>query len=313
MKMEEWLIPLAFVVGGMFAVLWSAERSTEHAAELARIFGISELAIGFILLSIATSLPEFVISTTAALKGGTDLSVGNVFGANIADVTFVLGVAAILGVVAIKRRDLNELVMIMLGTSLISLFFVIYEPGRLTGAALFLIFLAYVYWMLSKGKKGEEAKMEPKKRVFLPHMTKFIFFIAIVLFMAQIVVDNAIKLSNILGIAETVIGGTLIALGTTFPELSVSIAAARKNKEKMAIGNAVGSAIVNLTMIFGIALMINPAISFAPALKLIIFSVMANILLLYLVVVRKGIDKRAGMLLVLGYLAFLVIFGAGSI
>ncbi|MFH0971652.1 MAG: sodium:calcium antiporter [Candidatus Micrarchaeota archaeon] len=311
--MSEWLIPLLYVLGGLIVVLWSAEKSTKHAAELARIFGISELAIGFILLSIATSLPEFVISATAAFKGGTDLSVGNVFGANIADVTLVLGVAAILGVVAIKRKDLDQLVMIMLATSLISLFFVIYEPGRLTGAALFLIFLAYVYWMLSKGKKKGAPIKEPQKRVFLPHLTKFIFFIAIVLLMAQIVVDNSIRLSNILGIAETVIGGTLISLGTTFPELSVSIAAARQKKEKMAIGNAVGSAIVNLTMIFGVALMINPAISFAPALKLIIFSVIANMVLLYLVIVRKGIDKKAGMALVLGYLAFLVIFGAGSI
>ncbi|MFH1257692.1 MAG: sodium:calcium antiporter [Candidatus Micrarchaeota archaeon] len=309
----EWLMPFLFVIGGMLIVLKAAERSTEHASELARIFGVSDLAIGFILLSVATSLPEFVISTTAAFKGGTDLAVGNVFGANIADVTLVLGVAAFLGVVSIKRKDINELVMILLATSLISLFFVIYEPGRLTGAVLFIFFLAYVYWMLSKGKRKEVPRKEPSKRMFLPHLTKFFFFISVVLLMAQIVVDNAIALSQILGIAETVIGGTIISLGTTFPELSVTIAAVRKKKEKMAIGNAVGSAIVNLTMIFGVALMINPTISFAPALKLLIFSVMANMVLVYLVAVRKGIDKRTGMLLTLGYLAFLVIFGAGSI
>jgi cation:H+ antiporter len=310
--MADFLLPLLYVIGGMLVIFKSAEESTENATVLARELGISELAIGFILLSTATSLPEFAISTTAALNKSSDLSVGNVFGANIANVLFVIGVAAILGVVAVKRKDLKELVMILLGVSIISLFFVIYRPNQISGVFLFLTFIAYCYWLLAN-EKGKAEKMRHKKNGILVPFAKFSFFIAIVVIAAQFVVKNAIDLAALLGIGATVIGGTLIALGTTLPELSVSVAAAMKRKEKMAMGNAVGSAIVNLTLIFGVALMINPQINFAPALQLIIFSVIANMLLLYFIIIKGGLNKRDGILLVLAYLAFLVIYGTGQL
>lgn len=310
--MADFILPLLYVLGGMIVIFKSAEKTTESATVIARELGISELAIGFILLSTATSLPEFAISTTAALNKSSDLSVGNVFGANIANVLFVLGAAAILGVVAVKRKDLKELVMVLLGVSIISLFFVIYKPGQLSGVFLFLTFIAYCYWLLTS-KKSKTEKIRYRKMGLLKPVVKFSISILIVVLVAQFVVKNAIDLAAILGIGTTVIGGTLIALGTTLPELSVSVTAAMKRKEKMAIGNAVGSAIVNLTLIFGVALMINPQIDFAPALQLIIFSVMANIILLYFIIIKGGLNKRDGILLVLAYLAFLVIYGTGQL
>ncbi|MEK6953596.1 MAG: sodium:calcium antiporter [Candidatus Micrarchaeota archaeon] len=312
--MLEWLYPLAFVLGGMVLIFKAAEKSTENALTISRMLGISELAIGFVLLSISTSLPELVISVSAALRGSSDLSVGNVFGANITDVTLVLGVAAILGVVTVKRQNLKELVMVLLATSVISLLFVIYQPGRVTGAILFGIFLAYTYWLLSsKSRSGKSHLRLRFTRKMAAPLFGFSIFITLVIISAQLVVENAIKLSGMLGLAETVIGATIISVGTTLPELSVSISAARRNHEKMAVGNAVGSSIMNLTLVFGTALMINPQITFEPAEKLIVISVIANMVLLYLITIRGGLTKKDGVGLALGYLAFLAIFGLGNL
>ncbi|MFH0971693.1 MAG: sodium:calcium antiporter [Candidatus Micrarchaeota archaeon] len=316
----EILLPLAYVLGGMLVIFKSAEKSTENAVILARVLGISELAIGFILVSTATSMPEFAVAISAALRSsasvadsGTNLAVGNIFGANLADILWVIGVAAALGVVAVKRKDIRELTMVLLASSAISMLFVIYRPNRISGGLLFVIFLAYVFWLLRREKKIKVARTIKKPNEFLLPLVKFGLFISVVIIFAQIVVDNAIYLSKMFGVTSTVIGGTIIAFGTTLPELSVTIAAVRKKAEKVALGNAIGSGIVNLTLIFGTALMINPAVEVASASKLIVFSVLANLLLLYFIMIRRGIGKREGYLMMAGYIAFLIIFGLGSL
>ncbi|MBI5224583.1 sodium:calcium antiporter [Candidatus Micrarchaeota archaeon] len=309
--MIDFAIPLILILTGLIFIFKAAEKSIENAVELARTLGISELTIGFILVSTATSLPEFFVSITAALKGSSDLSVGNVFGANISDILFVLGVAAVLGATAIKRKDLKELVLIMLATSAISLLFVIYNPGRISGIILLVIFAFYIRWMLQKDISDRKQKPARKGKLFEP-FAKFALFISIVILGSQLVVENAIKLSFLLGITQTVIGATLVSIGTTLPELSVSISAIRKKAEKMAIGNAVGSSIVNLTLVFGASLAINPQISFAPAIKLIIFSVLANLLLLYFVIVKGKLTKRDGFVLIGAYALFLIVFATGN-
>lgn len=316
----EILIPLAYVLGGMLVIFKSAEKGTENAIILARVLGISELAIGFILLSTATSIPELAISISAALRSsdtvvesGSNLSVGNVFGANLSNILWVVGVAAILGVVTIKRRDIKELTMVLLASSAISMLFVVYQPNRISGGLLFVIFLAFAYWLIHKERKFKVEKAVKKPKEFLLPLAKFGLFISVVIIAAQFVVDNAIILSKMFGVTQTVIGATIISFGTTLPELSVTIAAIRKKAQKVALGNAIGSGIVNLTLIFGIALMINPTIEVASAAKLIVFSVLANLLLLYFIMIRGGIGKRQGYLMVGGYITFLLVFGLGSI
>jgi cation:H+ antiporter len=318
--MYESLIPPVVVIAGMLVIFKSAQKTIESAILIARTLGINKSAIGFILLSVATSLPELVISVSAALRGGSDLSVGNVFGANIANVSLVLGAAAILGTVAVKRRDLRELSLILLAVSAISLLFVIYQPRRLAGIALLLIFGAYAYWVLTseKAKAGREKKSNDATKAkwnaarLLKPLAKFSLSIAIILISAQFVVENAVKLSVMMGIAQTVIGATIISIGSTLPELSVSIAAVRKKQEKMAVGNAVGSAIVNLTLVFGSALVINPGISVVSASKLMIFSVLANLALLHIILTKGGIGKREGAFMVAGYFAFILLYAFGN-
>lgn len=311
--MNEWLLPFLLLAGSVAVIFKAGEKTTHYAASLARMLGISELAIGFILVSAATSLPELVVSVSAAFRKATDLSVGNVFGANLIDVTLVVGVAALLGTVRIKRTDTKELVMVLLATSMISLLMVVYNPNRLTGGILLFTYLAYVYWLLTKkGRRlGQVKRDKLTVQSFAPPLAKFSFFIALVILSAQVAVDNAITLSRLLGVAETVIGATIVSLGTTLPELSVSVVSALRKHEGMAIGNAVGSAITNLSLIFGSALVINPTISFAPAVQLVVFSVIANILLLYFIVIRGGLAKRDGILLCLGYGAFFILQFAG--
>ncbi|MFH1199850.1 MAG: sodium:calcium antiporter [Candidatus Micrarchaeota archaeon] len=312
--MNEWLLPFVLLAGSVVVIFKAGEKTTNHAAVLARMLGISELAIGFILLSTATSLPELVVSVSAALRNSPDLSVGNVFGANLIDVSLVVGVAAFLGVMRIRRRETGSLVLVLLATSLISLLMVVYHPNRFAGAALVFLYMGYAYWLLTKksGAAGAARRSPLSLGNLAVPLAKFGFFIALVILSAQVAVENAIRLSQLWGIAQTVIGATIVSLGTTLPELSVSVVSTLKKRESMAIGNAVGSAITNLSLVFGSALVINPNISFAPAIKLVVFSVIANIVLLYFIVIRGGLTKRDGLLLIFGYLAFFILQFVGG-
>ena len=143
--MAEFLISLAVLVASLLVLYKSAEKSIVHAISIARISGLSEMAVGFVLISISTSLPELVVAITSALKGGVDVSVGNVFGANISDVTLIIGVVAVFSKVFVSRKEMKNLALILLGASLISLLLIVYHPDKLTGILLLLIFLGYVY------------------------------------------------------------------------------------------------------------------------------------------------------------------------
>lgn len=298
--MAEVLVTAIALLVMLGVLLEVSKKTMEHAIRLAKALGISEMAIGLLVVSVATSLPELTIAITAAFNRSLDLSFGNVFGANVADLLLVTGVAAILGYGRLEMETSRRLTILLLIVTLVSFPLLVFS-GRLLGLMLFLVFPVYSFFMLRQQPAGRPVIHQGGDR----ELGLFFVFMAGVIVVAKTTVELALQLSSSLGIAETMLGATLISLGTTLPELSVSLAAAKERHLMLALGNSIGSSLVNLSLVLGSGLLIYPFVTTAPAAKLVLLSIIANAVVLFMLVVRKRLEKTEGMILVGCYLAFL--------
>ncbi|MCX6768265.1 MAG: sodium:calcium antiporter [Candidatus Micrarchaeota archaeon] len=310
------ILEVAILIASLIILAKSSDMVTDKAIILSDYFGISRMAIGFLLLSVSTSLPEFSVAVASSVTGHGALSAGNVFGANIADILLILGVCAIASGLVLKRADASEIGAVLLVSSTITAYF-IYSAfvlgvpviDRLEGALLLLAFMVYVYYItVAKKFPKLDGRQVSKKEALSAFL---IFFLAVggVIVGAGLAVDSAVNISELFGISRSFLGATLVSMGTTLPELSVSLSAARKKEYSLAFGNAVGSTVINLTLVLGFAALINPIQIVAPQsfLVTLIFSVIANVVLLYLAIGTKKLGKIWGILLIALYIVFLLV------
>ena len=317
--------PLALagvLLASLLVLAKSAQVINDQAMVLARFFKISELAIGFLLLSVATSLPELTIAVMAGLKHESGISVGNVLGANISNLTLVLGISALFATVTFGKKETRKLTNILLLASAIPIAILFLNYGSaaspvlkslfavlngLIGVCLLTAFGAYAYVVLKERiaeKYGE--KIGAEKAV----VSAFVFSIALAVLVASsnAVVDSAVQLAQLLGVAKAVMGATIISIGTTLPELTVTALAVRGKHKEMGIGNAVGSCIVNLTLILGAGAVLNPlAADLTAFTTLVVFFLAANFLLWHIVRKYRVLGKRQAVLLLGFYAAFLLL------
>ncbi len=310
------LLEILILLASLIILAKSSSMVTDKSIILSDYFGISRMAVGFLLLAGSTSLPEFSVAIVSSFTGQGALSVGNVFGANITDILLIIGLCSITGGLVLKRHEAAEVGGVLLVTSVITVYFIysafvlgIPVIDRLEGALLLLAFMVYIYYVTVKNKSPNLDNQQVSKKEALSAFLMFFLGIAIVIVSAGLAVGAAVGLSEMAGISRSFIGATLVSIGTTLPELSVSLAAARKKEYSLAFGNAVGSTIVNLTMVLGIASLINPIEILAPNTFLItlLFSILANVVLLYLAVGTRKLGKIWGVLLLGLYLLFIIL------
>lgn len=297
---------LIFVLAGI--VLIAAGRwAIESSKRLAIYFGISEFAIGFILLAVATSLPELAVSISAGLMKQSEIIFGNVIGSNIADILLVLGISALIADIKVESKHLIDSAEILLFISLVPLILL----GRGTiglygGLVLLVIFVIYSFFLI-KTHTTVEIKNHTKalKKVFM--FAVFGISVALLLFSANAFVGSAVKIAEILKVSNMLIGLTLVAVGTSMPELVVSIAAVLKKNYSLAIGNILGSCVVNLTLVLGTGAILHPIeINFLQMGSATIALVIVNILLWYVLMKHKKISKNFGLIFLGLYAAFLL-------
>ncbi|MFH1784842.1 MAG: sodium:calcium antiporter [Candidatus Micrarchaeota archaeon] len=291
----------------------SSSAVIDSAAKLANYFRVSQVAIGFILLAVATSLPELSVSIISSVSGQGAISAGNVFGSNITNILLILGLGAFIYKLKIHASSLKDIAIVLLLTTVISVYIVFNSYvqqkvlGLFEGIALLTIFGVYVWHTLKKKPvaDGKEEKLVKKEEAF----HAFIIFSIGVLFVmisSGFVVDSAVKLARIAGIAESFIGATIIALGTSLPELTIDLQAIRKKHYGLAIGDAIGSNMANLTLVLGTASVINPIEVQLPIFMVaLLFAVVANTLFFYVAAVNKGIKKLGGAVFILIYLVYI--------
>lgn len=303
---------LSFVVGIVLVIL-GADWLTKGASALARRFNMSELLIGLTIVAIGTSLPELVISTGSALKGSPGLALGNIIGSNIFNGMFILGVAALIAPIKFNAKMLTReipfnllasIVLILVSGSML----VGGAPGEMItryGGMLLLCFLAifvrYTFSITNDG--GEEAGEQlPVWKVVLLIVTG----LAALIFGGNLFVDGATEVARVLGLSEAVIGITIVSAGSSLPELAVSVNAARKGNVGIALGNVLGSNILNIFFILGVSATITP-ISLDGFSCVDYYVLLASSLLIYIVARFGGkavINRFEGAVLVAGYVAY---------
>lgn len=265
------ILDLLFFVIGVILILGGANYLTDGAAFISYKLGLSSLAVGLTVVAFGTSMPEFVVSFTSAIKGNADIAVGNIVGSNIFNILAILGITALIKPLVVSRTTLrNEIPLMLLGFVLLGIMSLdhIFDPetssinviSRTDSMALFCFFLVFMSYILTIARKRQaESDVPPTKNHPLWLALLFIAGgLAALIFGGNLFVDSASNLARSFGVSEAFIALTLVAGGTSLPELATSIVAARKGHVDMAIGNVVGSCLFNVFFVLGLTGIIRP-------------------------------------------------------
>lgn len=324
--MENFLMIAAGLAGLFFGGEWLVKGSSR----LARSFGISALIIGLTIVAIGTSMPELIVSTDAALRGSSDISVGNVIGSNIANIGLILGIAGLISPMVVKTSLVRREIPIMVGVTLLLLLLVgdgTVSQGDglllLVGMVAFISLLIYAEQRASQAEQaleaGVEAELEreidgevtPKQRP--REALRVVLGIALLVVGARLTVDGAVALARGIGVSELVIGITLVAVGTSLPELATSVVAAFRGEADISIGNVVGSNIANILLILGVTSVISP-VSVAPQIiRLDIWVALGFALVLFPFALNQKLTRwEAGVLLAV-YVGYILVTFSGMV
>lgn len=259
----EYLILILSLAG----IVFGADFLVAGAVSVARKFKVSDFVIGAAIVGVGTSMPELVVSFLGALGGNADVAIGNVVGSNIFNVLGILGLTALLFPVAIGRKELKFEIPLCIGVSLLlmvlALNFFNGTPaviGRIDGVVLLLIFVVFMWYSFARDRKSateQESITEETTPLWLA-IVKIVGGLALLITSCDLFVDNAVLIAKSFGVNDAFISLTLIACGTSLPELAASLAAAMKKNTALALGNIVGSNIFNITLILGLSSQVMP-------------------------------------------------------
>ena len=308
---------ILFIVLGVWLVLTGADKLTDGASALARRMKMPEIIIGLTIVAAGTSAPELFVSLVSALKGTADLAVGNVVGSNIMNTMLIVGCAAVVAPMTISKSTVRKDIPFTVGASVLMLLLAFDSYlGRLDGIILLLGFAAFMtYTLLQVRKTGVSNQPEPtsqpepsgqsgEKSVWV-NVGWVVFGLVALVLGSNIFVDHASDLALALGISEGVVGLTVVAGGTSLPELATSVVAARKGQSAMAIGNVIGSNVFNILLILGLTATISPlAIEGVTSLDMSVMLASAVLVWLFSFT-RYKVERWEGVVLVIGYLAYL--------
>ncbi|MCR4591733.1 MAG: calcium/sodium antiporter [Bacteroidaceae bacterium] len=306
------LMNCLLLIVGITLVLWGADRFTDGACAIARRWNVSEMVIGLTIVALGTSLPEFMVSFFSVLKGSADMSVGNIVGSNIFNTLVIVGASAMMMKMPVERSLLIFDIPISLLAAL-CLFSVAYFDGnikRLDGAVLMLFFVFFLYYTFWRSRNKSITIGEEEGKGEQVSILKILVLLVVgcvcLVYGGQLMVDNAAGLAREWGVSERVIGLTILAAGTSLPELATSVMAARKGSDGLALGNAIGSNVFNIAFVIGVCSIVKPMavsdISVADWFTLIF----SNILLWTLAFSRRSLNSYKGFILLTAYIAYLV-------
>ena len=310
---------ILILLGGLLLIIFGADYLVDGASAIARRLKVSEFVIGLTIVGMGTSAPELVVSLVGAFEGNADIAVGNVVGSNIFNTLLILGLTALLMPIAITPGNRKADVPMNLGVSVLVLalgmtatlfHFGDNTLGRLDAGILLLLFALYIWYSFAHGENNQESAPEKGTKLWLS-VLMVIGGLAALIIGGRLFVDSATKIASMLGISDKFIAITILAGGTSAPELATCIVAAAKKKGQLALGNIIGSNIFNLMLILGAAAMVTP-LSFG-SLDLVDAAVLVgSACLLGLSVLtgkKNSLDRWEGAVLVLawiGYLAWLI-------
>lgn len=312
------ILSIVFVILGLVLLVLGANWLVEGASSIAQRLGISALTIGLTVVAFGTSAPELVVNLISATSGNTDLAIGNILGSNIFNVFMILGLAALIKPVGVQNITIkvdipfnllaafvlaviaNDVLIDNNSTSIIS---------RLDGIILLLLFFVFMYYnFLTGSSKPQEIEPTIEKRKLWISTLMVVGGLGFLVLGGNLIVKGAVNIALSLGISQSVIGLTIVAAGTSLPELATSVIAAYKNKPDIAIGNVIGSNVLNVFFVLGISSVINPIPTY-PSINLdLSLNILAGVFMLVFAIAGPGrkIDRREGFVLVSIYIAYTI-------
>jgi len=305
--MNWYAVPLLAM--SLLLIALVSERVIRYVIVLSKFLGLSEMAAGFILLSVTTSLPELSVSTIAASMGEGGLSVGNVLGSNVANLTIIIGLAILLSktAISIKAESHKELVQFLFISSVIPLFIV--QRGSLGPVLGIVLLILFIYFGVTVSRKTGKNEPEPiiEKKVTGMIWLKFAISIALIILFSKLIVDSSVEIAESIGLPPSIIGATIVGLGTSLPELATTAQALKGKLFGMALGNLLGSCITNITLILGVSSLISFSAVNVLAVESIMFYVLISSLSVwYMIGTSERISRRGALFLCLVYIVFIL-------
>lgn len=303
---------LVLLVVGLVLLIKGADVFVDGASNIARKFKIPSLIIGLTLVSIGTSAPELSISVTSAIQGMNSMSFGNVIGSNTFNVLMVIGISTLFTSLAVSRDVKKFDIPILIAIYALLAVFVFgtspYVLSRIESAILLAVFAAYLAFLILRGKKqpaeAEDPTAQPIKKLYVS-LILVVVGAAAIIFGGDLVVDSASELAMAFGMSELMVGLTIVAVGTSLPELVTSMVAAKKGEADIAVGNAVGSSIMNTVLILGVSSVISPISIEAYAIVDVLVMILSILIVFFATLKRDKIGKGVGIAMVLVYVAYI--------
>ncbi len=264
---NQMLFNILILLAGLATLVWSADKFVYGAAAFARNFGLPPMLIGLTIVAMGSSAPEMFVAATASINGMTDMAIGNALGSNIANVTLILGITALLGAIAVQSQTLKREIPMMLGATAIAGYFL--HDGHLNRMegimllAVFFILIGYLIWHAIKNKADDPLANQHSDEIPTDVPTpKAVLWLIVGLILlplsADWMVQGAVGIAKAYHLSDLVIGLTIIAIGTSLPELAASVAGVLKKEDDLAIGNIVGSNLFNILAVLALPALIAP-------------------------------------------------------
>ena len=311
---------ILYIIFGLALVLVGAHILTEGSAAVAEKFGVSEFVIGLTIVAVGTSMPEFVVSSAAAVQGSSDMAIGNVVGSNIFNVFLILGLCALVSPLPFTRNNIrfdiplvfiaSMLLLVVASDALLGLGEV-NLIGRIEGALMFLCYIALIAWSVRSSKQDkQEVAAEPRMKMWVALLAILGGLVALVVG-SRLFVNGASSVARSLGVSDALIAITLVACGTSLPELASSLVSVAKGQKGMALGNVLGSNLFNILFILGGCSMITPLTLGDITIIDIAMVVMSAVIPFIFAFTLKGrnlnrIEGAAMVAIYVGYVAWLI-------
>ncbi|MDI6734398.1 MAG: calcium/sodium antiporter [Patescibacteria group bacterium] len=307
--MDVFLI-LTFVAGFIFLIK-GANLLVTGSSSLAKNFGVSDLFIGLTIVAFGTSAPELIVNINAAIRGGTDIGIGNILGSNITNIFLILGISSLVVPLVVKLETIRLEIPLSL-LAVVLLWFMVSDGvlSRFDGLIFVLLFLAFLSLLFRRSRRTVNFGKFKTSKAYSKKYSIFMILAGLVglFFGGEWLVSSSIELAKLFGISDAVIGLTVIAFGTTLPEMAASLTAVYKRKKDIAVGNVVGSNIFNIFFILGLAGLIRPITVSNDLLNGVMAVIFATLMLLASLFVGKKyvLEKWQGVYFVITYLVYVI-------